>query len=184
MASTSPELVVEHGTRFLGTAEPRLTWRAPADLADWTQAGAEVAVDRGRGWEVHRLDGPESVLVAWPFAPLVSREQVAVRVRVAGTDGRQTAWSDEVQLEAALLLPGDWVARMVAPDLPEDPDGLHPPPLLRRSFDVGPEPVSARLHVTAHGLYSAWVSGSRVSDHLFAPVGAPTASACATRPTT
>jgi alpha-L-rhamnosidase len=161
----TPELVVEHGNRFVGTASPRLTWRLPDDVPGWEQAEAEVAL----GEAVVRVVDAESVLVPWPFEPLVSRQQVAVRVRLTAKDGRQTAWSNDVEVEAALLEPTDWSARMITPDLPDDPEGLLPPPLLRRELDVRPDLVSARLYITAHGLYSAHVSGARVSDHLFAP---------------
>jgi alpha-L-rhamnosidase len=42
-------------------------------------------------------------------------------------------------------------------------------PYLRRDFDLRPDVRSARLYVTALGLYEIRVNGQRVGDHAFAP---------------
>ena len=56
----------------------------------------------------------QSVLVAWPFEPLQSRERVSLRVRVWGKDGA-IAWSEPVPVETGLLQPEDWNARFITP---------------------------------------------------------------------
>lgn len=85
----------------LGTATPRLSWTV--DGGPGVQAWAELEADRSGGTEVTRVDGPDQVLVAWPFAPLASRERVVVRVRVAADDGTVSPWSDPLVVEASLL---------------------------------------------------------------------------------
>ncbi|SEG90848.1 alpha-L-rhamnosidase [Actinacidiphila yanglinensis] len=52
-----------------------------------------------------------------------------------------------------------------------DDHGLAPCPLLRRSFShpTGPPLVSARLHVSARGLYEVRLNGTRVGDAELAP---------------
>ncbi|MFP3786573.1 alpha-L-rhamnosidase N-terminal domain-containing protein, partial [Burkholderia sp. SIMBA_024] len=50
---------------------------------------------------------------------------------------------------------------------PDDKD-LRRPPLVRRSFEVS-DVASARLYVTAHGVYEAEINGRRVGDDVLNP---------------
>jgi alpha-L-rhamnosidase len=155
----------------IGVARPRLTWLVETERRDWWQAGAAVEC-RGpaRGGEAANVEvgGDESVLVAWPFATLRSRERVEVRVRVSGTDGSASDWSEPLPIEAGLLDPSDWSASFVTPAERPAP-GETPAWLLRRSFTVRPGLVSARLYVTALGVYEAELNGVVVGDEVLAP---------------
>ncbi len=55
----------------IGTPRPRVSWVVERAPAEWGQAAYELQVEHGAtvtrsGW----IDGADSVLVAWPFAPL------------------------------------------------------------------------------------------------------------------
>lgn len=161
----------------LGTATPRLSWTV--DGGSGVQAWAELEVERETGPDGGRtrvrVDGPEQVLVAWPFAPLASRERVAVRVRVAADDGTVSGWCDPLVLEASLLDRADWSVPLVvaSPRAPQDrapqDRGPRPAHLLRAEFDVDDAPVRARLYATAQGVYRAELNGARVGDQELAP---------------
>ncbi|MBB2910268.1 alpha-L-rhamnosidase [Streptosporangium becharense] len=138
-----------------GTARPRLSWITRTARGGWTQSAYEV---EARGERV-RIDSAESVLVAWPFAPLASRERVAVRVRVQGPDG-WSPWSEEACAEAGLLEVGDWSARFVGPG-----EGS----LVRGEFHVRAGVRAARLYATALGVYEAELNGQVVGDQVLAP---------------
>ena len=150
----------EHHRDALGAGEraPRLSWRMESAPDRWQQAAYELAVDSA----CYRVESRESVLVPWPAAPLASRDRRVVRVRVTGADGETSAWSDPAVVEAGLLHPADWTARMISP-------AAGPAPLVRKEFRLGGPVVSARLYVTAHGLYRASINGRPVSDDAFAP---------------
>ncbi len=156
----------------IGTASPRLSWRIETPAQNWRQiAYALEAVDaagRERG-VTGRIESDQSVLVAWPFAPLASRERVTVRVRVWGNDGGVSDWSAPIAIEAGLLAPTDWAARFTAPAWDEDPKHVHPAPFLRRNFTLRAGIRTARLYVTALGLYEAHLNGQVVGDHVLAP---------------
>jgi len=109
------------------------------------------------------------VLIDWPFAPLASRERANVRVRVWGSDGSESDWSTPLTIETGLLAPDDWRARFVTPDWDEDPLQVHPAPFLRRTFTLRAGIDSARLYITALGLYEAQINGQVVGDHVLAP---------------
>src|SRR4051812_39990563 len=74
------EVRFEHrqDTLGTGTAQPRLSWLVDTGRPGWLQAAYEVEAvgpdGQARG-QTGRVDSPESMLVAWPFAPLASRER-------------------------------------------------------------------------------------------------------------
>jgi alpha-L-rhamnosidase len=150
----------EHHRAALGIGEdaPRLSWHIMSAPDGWRQAAYEIEVDTAR----HRIESPESVLVPWPAGPLRSRDRAAVRVRVTGADGRTSPWSEPAVVEAGLLDPADWTARMITPE-------ADPAPLVRKEFRLGGPVASARLYITAHGLYRAEINGQPVSEDAFAP---------------
>ncbi|WP_219825748.1 alpha-L-rhamnosidase [Nonomuraea typhae] len=140
----------------LGESRPRLSWTIETDRPGWRQDACEI---EARGERVVRESG-ESVLIPWPFEPLASRERVPVRVRVRSA-GEWSGWSPVTVLEAGLLDPADWTARFIAP-----PDEEH---LLRGDFEVRRAVASARLYITALGVYAAELNGAPIGDHVMAP---------------
>jgi alpha-L-rhamnosidase len=93
---------------------------------------------------------------------LTSRARRSVRVRVWGADGSVSDWTTPAVVEAGLLEAVDWTARMITPS-------ADPAPMLRRTFTLDGDVVSARLYATAHGLYQAEINGQRVGTDAFAP---------------
>ncbi len=49
------------------------------------------------------------------------------------------------------------------------PPASQPCPLLRHEFEIRPGVISARLYVTALGVYEAQLNGAIVGDHVLAP---------------
>jgi alpha-L-rhamnosidase len=146
----------------IGSSRPRLSWVVPEAAPDYAQEGYDVEVDG----DVHRVAGPEQILVPWPASPLASRQSARVRVRVRGGD-TVSDWSEPATVEAGLLSPGDWTARFISP---VDLGGLEAPaPSLGSVLDIPGEVTSARLYITAHGVYTATLNGHRVGDHVLAP---------------
>lgn len=153
----------------IGVARPRLSWRTVTEIANWMQDAyeAEVVREDGTVWSSGRVVSGDSVLVSLDAPPLASRERRSVRVRVWGTDGSSSDWSEPASVEAGLLEATDWVARFVGPA--EERDAPAPCPYLRREFEVHRPAERARLHVTALGCYELELNGERVGDHVLAP---------------
>jgi alpha-L-rhamnosidase len=153
----------------IGVGRPRLSWAADTPLPGWSQSAYEIEVHDGLGrliWSSGRVQSDQSVLVPWGAPELRSRDRRLVRVRVWGPDpGQPSPWSTGQSVEAGLLDAGDWTAVPVTPDwdLPDRP------PLLRREFTVAGTVESARLYVTALGVYEVEINGVRVGDHVLAP---------------
>ena len=153
----------------LGTVRPRISWTLPDGSA--SQRAYEMEVQRDTGTTTTgRIPSPERSLVPWPAAPLRSRDRARVRVRVWTGDGPvPSEWSPPAWAEAALLEPGDWVARPVGGAWPEDEPADRRPARVRRDFTVDRPVVSARLYATAHGVHETEINGARVGDDVLSP---------------
>ncbi|MGI5423507.1 family 78 glycoside hydrolase catalytic domain [Streptomyces sp. CA-179760] len=147
---------------FVPDSRPSLSWKTTTELPSWVQAAADIAVTRDGKTSTARVDGPESVLVDWPFAPLRPLETALVRVRVHGKDGSVSEWSADREVTAGFLAPDQWRARFIG-------SGSDEPHLLRVTFEV-PRPVHrALLHSTAFGAYDLRVNGAPVDDAELKP---------------
>uniref|UniRef100_A0A7C1JVN4 alpha-L-rhamnosidase n=1 Tax=Caldilinea aerophila TaxID=133453 RepID=A0A7C1JVN4_9CHLR len=172
--TTISRLQVEHlrETLGIGFARPRLSWQIEATAPNWRQVAYEIeclSADGHARQDTGRVESDRSILVDWPFAPLSSRERVSLRVKVWCNDGSESAWSRPLIIETGLLDPADWSAHFITPDWEEDVTRSNPAPYLRREFTLHGEIQSARLYITALGLYEAEINGQTVGDHVFAP---------------
>lgn len=156
----------------LGASQPRLSWISQSASPGWRQSGYEIEAYRPESElqaRTGRIASGDSVLVPWPFAPLVSRQRLLLRVRVWGEDGALSGWSDLAPVEAGLLTPSDWSAIFVTPAWDEDTSAPQAAPLLRSEFVVQQGLQRARLYITALGVYEAEINGVSVGDHVMAP---------------
>lgn len=155
----------------LGLARPRISWIVETAIPNWRQAAYEIeAYDAdGRRHTTGRVESDQSVLTPWPFAPLVSRQQLELRVRAWESSGLATPWSERSRIEAGLLAADDWSARFITPDWDEDTSRAQPGPLLRREFDLKPGLTQARLYITALGVFEAQINGATVGDQVMDP---------------
>ncbi len=156
----------------MGTGRPRLSWIVQTETQGWHQAAYEIEAYDSDGTlrgQTGRVESDQSVLIDWPFEPLSSRECLTVRARVWDRDGYESAWSEPASIEVGLLHPEDWTACFVGPDWDEDLTKAQPAPLLRREFDVRSSVQSARLYITALGVYEAHLNGRLIGDHVMAP---------------
>ncbi len=170
------DLRCEHHVDPLGidATRPRLSWRTDTDVADWTQAAYELDVrDAATGdvvWGTGRVESDDSVLVAWAGPDLRARQACTWRARVWGADGIASEWSAPATFEVGLLEPDDWSARFITPALDDDGRArTRPSPYLRRPFTLDASVTSARLYVTALGVYEVELNGVRVGDEVLAP---------------
>jgi alpha-L-rhamnosidase len=149
----------------IGVGSPRLSWVVPAADQGWAQTAYEIEIARAGSVHTFEVPSAESVLVPWPDAPLASRESAAIRLRVR--DDAWSGWSEPVVVEAGLLAGEDWSARFVSP---VGIGGLDSPaPVLRGTWRIPADVVSARIYVTAHGVYELSLNGTKVGDELLAP---------------
>ncbi|TDL46206.1 alpha-L-rhamnosidase [Microbacterium oleivorans] len=147
---------------FVATAEPRLSWIVATDEANWLQTRAEVT----DGIETVVLDGDDSALVAWPFAPLEPGDRRTVRVRAQAASGTWSDWSDGCEVAAGFLAAGEWVAQPVGL---ADPAREAMPTVVKTRFRLGRPVTRALLFWTALGVAEPEVNGTPVSEDVLSP---------------
>ena len=151
----------------IGTTRPRLSWWLPEGAR--RQLAYRIRGDNG--WDTGRVQSADSVLVEYAGVPLSSGARVACEVKV-WTDLGESGWSSPVVFEVGLLEVGDWSALWIepAPSSEQPPPGRRPAMLVRGEFELpGVAVVRARLYATAHGVYEAFLNGTRVGDAELTP---------------
>ncbi|MGI8446574.1 MAG: family 78 glycoside hydrolase catalytic domain [Streptosporangiaceae bacterium] len=184
-----------HLVNPLGVAPDRvrLSWRLEADGRDRAQTAYQVVVTADHGpaapadgaaaWDSGRVASAATTGVPFQGSLLARGGRYSWRVRVWDEDRQVSAWSEPARFEVELDPDSGWHASWIAlgpikeefrppaVDGPADPlrHAMNPAPYLRRSFTISQPVASARLHVTALGLYEARLNGDRVGDAVLAP---------------
>ena len=140
---------------------------APAVLEAARGAAAQRAyrISADNGWDTGRVTGDQQRARAVRRAAAVVRQRVTWRVKV-WTDLGESAWSAPCWFEMGLLGTEDWQAEWIEPASDE---AGRPASLVRHEFTVDRPVTTARLHVTAHGLYEVFLNGVRVGDAELTP---------------
>ncbi|KAI1418953.1 extracellular glycosyl hydrolase family 78 protein [Xylaria sp. FL1777] len=155
----------------IGEASPRISWQFEGHASNWSQSGYSIEVSRQGRSDVFDFTSPESVLVDWPTVALSSAESATVRVRAYGSHNDfDTGWSKPFSVETGLLEDEDWSGvQMIAANKTTEQNVPHQPILLRKDFSIDGYITSARLYISAYGLYEAFINGHRVGDAVLAP---------------
>ena len=172
----------ERNPLSVDTARPRFGWKLEADSQGAVQSAYHVQVARDADytnllWDSAEVTSGNSQFVEYAGKSLKPRTRHYVRVRATGGDGTQSPWSESAWFETSLL--GEaWTAPFIAAPVdapavvPVPAQGavpVHQPAYLRTEFDLSTPVDSARVYVTALGLYELWINGTRVGDALLTP---------------
>lgn len=171
MSVTVVDLAAEQrgAGRFAAASRPRLSWRVATAAPGWYQKSYEIVIAGDLEHRTEPIVAGDSVLVPWPAAPLASRQRVSCRVRVTGTDGVTSAWSEPLAIHAPLLRVSDWSAQFISPAGASAASESEPCPYFRREFTLDRGWSRAVLYVTALGVYQVEINGRRVGDEELAP---------------
>lgn len=99
---------------------------------------------------------------------LESKQRVSWKVRLWDEADTVGEWSEEAYFEAGILDAAQFVAKWINPELVSDPSIHMPASYLQTTFKA-PLGSQARLYITCHGLYEAYLNGMRVGDFVLAP---------------
>jgi len=196
---TTPSPLTPAGLRCVHLVDPlgvapdrvRFSWLLAGSGSGGRQSGFQIQVFHNETWLVSRetlawdsgrVASGESADIAYAGAALAPGGRYGWQVRVWDGDEAVSAWSARAWFEVELDQEG-WHASWIGPGplresfTPPAHDGsfdpvanaLRPAPYLRRSFSVDQPVASARLHITALGLYEARLNGQRVGDAYLTP---------------
>lgn len=172
-------LTTEYRNNPLGidVLAPRLGWQMETDRQGARQAAYRITAASDLTllnaqtpdlWDSGRVDSDQSVHVAYGGQALRSRQRVYWCVTVWDEAGNQLQ-SESAWFEMGLLEAADWRAEWVGAPFSGGPRSMFPPPYFRKPFTLPAEVVSARLYVTALGLFECSINGHTVGQDVFAP---------------
>ncbi len=180
MLGAPVRLRCEYLTNPLGIDElrPRLSWwvndKRPAEIQTAYRILASSDCDKLLAneadlWDSGKIDSGQVHGIEYAGASLGSSRSVWWKVRTFDSDGLPSPWSEAALFETGLIDDEDWRARWVgAPLMGSRASGAHVP-ILRRAFEVQADVRTARLYITALGVYTAEINGQRVSQDTLAP---------------
>ncbi len=142
---------------------PRMHWNCEGGVK---QTAYQVVCKNREGitWDSGKVES--SVMqVAYPHA-LSGREQIVWQVRLWDETDTLGDWN-EGSFEMGLLDPADWKADWITGDYKVDKKQRYPADCFRKVFTA--PAGSARLYITACGLYEVKLNGKRVGNFVLAP---------------
>jgi alpha-L-rhamnosidase len=173
-------LTCEYQVNPLGidVEKPRLSWKIVSDKENILQAAYEIRVaDSEQGlesntnlvWSSGKVLTGESVNVEYNGPALFPMQPVFWQVRVWTGKGKPTQWSAPAYWETGLINPKNWKADWITSSLDKPNEPIRPCSYFRKDFSVSKKVQSARVYVSALGLYELYINGKKVGDKLFAP---------------
>ncbi|KAI1048818.1 hypothetical protein LB505_012861 [Fusarium chuoi] len=174
MALSISRVSFEHYSSPLGIAEaaPRISWRFDGDAPDWEQSSYDIQVTRSVSDKPKSFSSKssDSLYQPWPDTPLEEAQPVSVRVRAHGRSKQpSTPWSDWVSVETGLFKKSWENVKPIASTIKVDVNAPKRPVYFRKEFKLPDDIASARLYITALGIYEAEINGKRVGDSVLAP---------------
>jgi alpha-L-rhamnosidase len=160
----------------LNVSHPRFSWQIESEETNVVQCAYEIRVTASRlasgekkdlVWNSGKVNSDQSVNVEYKGKPLESKTRYFWQVRVWDNFGEATPWSEPAYWETALLDSSLWKADWIAAPgkVAED----HRPVYFRKEFSCGKKIATARLYISAHGLYQVFINGNKVTSDLFTP---------------
>jgi alpha-L-rhamnosidase len=149
---------------------------APSPCLSWNCEGGNfqsayeiTAVSGGREiWNSGRIQSGK--MLAHFDSRLDSRMRVEWAVRLWDENGNTGGWSERAFFETGLLSIRDWTAKWINPELRIESEKQQPASYLKKEFAIDLDSAdNARLYITCHGLYAAYINGQRAGDFVLAP---------------
>lgn len=169
----------EYKTNPIGidVLKPRMSWelisteRGTMQTAYQIHVGASVAdlAKKKFVWDSGKQLSDASIHVVYEGPALASARRYYWQVEAWDNLGHDSGWSEPAFWEMGLIAASDWKAKWITPQLKEDAAISNPSPMLRRAFEVKKDIASARLYVSAMGLYEMQINGKRVGNQYFTP---------------
>jgi alpha-L-rhamnosidase len=157
---------------------PRLSWVLESGQRGQKQTAyrilaagslAQLAEGEADLWDSGKVASAQTNQVEYAGKPLTSRQQVWWKVCVWDKAGVASQFSQPARWEMGLVKPEDWSAEWVGSSLVGGSRTTIPAPFFKKLFTIQGKISSARLYVTAQGIYEMHINGQKVGEDLLTP---------------
>ena len=155
----------------IDAATPRFGWQLSGSQRNLSQSAYQIRAKNDASavvWLSDKINSTQSLFVPYSGKALEPGKRYTWQVKVWDNNGKASAWSEEAFWEMGLLKPEDWKAKWIRAGYVED-SILRPSPMFRKQFSTAKKIKSARVYITSHGLYEAFINGKRVGDSYLTP---------------
>ncbi|TMM52005.1 alpha-L-rhamnosidase [Maribacter algarum] len=174
------KLVCEYHKNPVGidVEKPRLSWQIISESQNWMQSAYEIRVadskkelQSGKNliWSSGKVESDQSVNVVYVGPALKSMQRVYWQVRVWNNKNKASSWSAPAFWEMGILDSSLWTASYIAMEDITTEKKSHPAQYFRNEFKTSKPIKSAKVQVTALGLYELYLNGKKVGNDLFTP---------------
>ncbi|QPC84683.1 glycoside hydrolase family 78 protein [Phototrophicus methaneseepsis] len=172
-------LTCEYRTNPIGIdiVNPRLSWQMQTERQGARQTAYRILVastieqlteDKADYLDSDKIESDQSVQVAYEGQALTSRQRVYWKVQVWDETGTMNE-SDVAWFEMGLLESDDWQSQWIGANLSGGVQSMIPVPYFRKDFALEGDITSARLYITALGVFECSINGQAASNDVFAP---------------
>lgn len=170
------ELTIVSSVHPIGTdGHPWFSWKLDSDRQDTLQESWQLRVTDPTGrvlMDTGAVQNRKNAYIAFAGKPLESRTEYRVDLTVTDNHGNTAA--KQGFFETGLLHPEDWQGKWILSPKKRKKPGVgfgkqFPSTLLCQDLRVKGPIQKARLYATAHGVYEAYLNGTRVDERTFAP---------------
>ena len=167
--------------------KPTFSWKLPVSENIKSQTAYQIVVASSTNllpnhadiWDSDKQQSSQSVWVNYEGKRLESRQKVYWQVRYWNQDKNVSEWSEVNSFELGLLKNADWKGKWIGLNTAKDSIKgvrkflMHRPQYLRKDFELSSEVTSARLYITAKGVFDVHLNGKDVSDDVMPPGWTP-----------
>lgn len=168
-------------------SKPSFSWKLPVSDDVKRQSAyqiiaasrTELLPDNPDLWNSEKQESPQSTFIKYQGKNLDSRQKIYWQVRYWNQDDKGSTWSNVNTFELGLLKNSDWKAQWIGLDTAKDSIKgvrnflMHRPQYLRKTFKLSSSVVSARLYITAKGVFDVHLNDENVSDDVMPPGWTP-----------
>ena len=164
-------------------ATPSFSWQLPVNKDVKKQQAYRIVVasspdllpNNADLWDSKKQKSDQSAWIKYNGKALQSRDKVYWQVQYWNQDDVISHWSKTSHFELGLLSNNDWKATWIGLDTKKEKvmgsqdNILHRPQYLRKDFELPNNIASARLYITAKGVFDVAINGKDVSDDVMPP---------------
>ena len=164
-------------------ATPTFSWKLPLSENIKSQSAYQIVAASKPEllpknpdlWDSKKQNSSQSTWVKYDGKPLQSRQKVYWQVKYWNQEKQESGWSTINHFELGLLNNSDWKAKWVGLNTAKDSIRgrgkvlIHKPQYLRKTFELKNNVASARLYITAKGVFDVSINGKNVSNDAMSP---------------
>ncbi|NER17806.1 family 78 glycoside hydrolase catalytic domain [Spongiivirga citrea] len=168
-------------------ATPTFSWKLPIERNIESQSAYQIVVasnleslpDNPDLWNTEKELSSQSTFIEYKGKPITSGQKVYWQVRYWDQNDQSSTWSEASTFEMGLLSNDDWKAKWIGLDTAKDSikgtNGviINTPQYLRKKFELTSDVISARLYITAKGVFDVHLNGEDVSGDVMPPGWTP-----------